>query len=269
MCLSTMLRVVIIDDEAPARSELRYLLEQYEDVEITGEAASGEEALEVISDQRPDVVFLDIHLQDMEGIEIAEQLAVSDTNPYIVYATAYDSYALQAFETEAADYILKPFNEERLDKTLDRLRRRIYESHENKSTPSSSLEHTLHKIIETMQPVAKSFTSFPRIPVEKATSVAFVEIDEIIYAAAEGRNARIYTKTENYITSFSLQDLEKKLPEEKFYRIHRTYLVNLRHIIEFIPWFKGTVQVKMDDTEETILPVSRAIVKELKCRLGF
>lgn len=264
-----MLRVVIVDDEAPARSELRYLLEQYEDVEIIGEAASGEEALDVIASQKPNVAFLDIHLHDIEGIEIAEKLAKSEVSPYIVYATAYDSYALQAFETEAMDYLLKPFNEERLDKTLERLRKRISQAPIDRMDTSASLEQTLRQVIETMQPVAKSFMTFSRIPVEKATSVAFIQMDDIIYAAAEGRNARIYTKTENYVTSFSLQELEKKLPEEKFYRIHRTYIVNLCRIIEFIPWFKGTVQVRVDDAEETLLPVSRTLVKDLKLRLGF
>lgn len=264
-----MLRVVIVDDEAPARSELRYLLEQYNDVEIVNETESGEEALEVIADCKPDVVFLDIHLHDMEGLEVAEKLAAGGVSPYIVYATAYDSYALQAFETEAVDYILKPFNEERLDKTMERLRKHMRGTQKDVPNEPYALEHTLRQIIETMQPVSRSSSSFSRIPVEKATSVAFVDIDDIVYAAAEGRNARIYARYENYITSFSLQDLEKKLPKEKFYRIHRTYIVNLRHIMEFIPWFKGTVQVKMNNTEETVLPVSRTAVKDLKSRLGF
>ncbi|MED0679804.1 MULTISPECIES: LytR/AlgR family response regulator transcription factor [Aneurinibacillus] len=263
-----MIRVIIVDDEAPARSELRYLLEQYDDIEVIEEAASGEEAIELIQRQKPDVVFLDIYLHDIEGIKIPEMIEGEEHRPHIVYATAYDSYALQAFETEAADYILKPFNEERLKKTMTRLRKRIQEK---KAQPASfpAIEHTLRQIIETIQPMAKSFSSFSRIPVEKATSVAFVDIHDIVYAAAEGRNCRIFTKNEDYITSFSLQELEKKLPEDRFYRIHRTYLVNLSCIVEFIPWFKGTVQIKVGDKNETVLPVSRSLVKDLKMRLGF
>ncbi|MFT9848586.1 LytR/AlgR family response regulator transcription factor [Aneurinibacillus sp. REN35] len=264
-----MLRVVIVDDEAPARSELRYLLEQYEDIEVTGEATNGEEALEIITDLQPDVVFLDIHLHDMEGITVAQQLQQASISASIVYATAYDSYALQAFETEATDYLLKPFNEERLDKTIERLRKRIKEEKSASLSPSLPLESTLRQIAETIGPVARSFSAYTRIPVEKATSVAFVNIEEIVYASAEGRTARIFTKHENYVTSFSLQDLEKKLPSDRFYRIHRTYIVNLHRIIEFIPWFKGAVQVRIDDEEETVLPVSRTLVKELKIRLGF
>ncbi|MBN6186244.1 response regulator transcription factor [Aneurinibacillus sp. BA2021] len=258
-----------MDDEAPARSELRYLLAQYEDVDVAGEAASGEEAFELISRLQPDVVFLDIHLHDMRGITVAEQLAAADLSTSIVYATAYDDYALQAFETGAADYLLKPFNEERLDKTIERLRKRIREEKQTTATASLPLESTLRQIVETMGPVVQSFSACTRIPVEKATSVAFVNIDDIIYASAEGRTARIFTKHANYVTTFSLQDLEKKLPGDRFYRIHRTYLVNLHHIIEFIPWFKGTVQVRLDDEAETVLPVSRTLVRELKARLGF
>jgi two-component system response regulator LytT len=264
-----MLRILIVDDEAPARSELRYLLEQYEDVEIIGEAASGEEALQWIDKYEPDVVFLDIHLHDMEGIELPEQIKPNVSKPYIVYATAYDSYALQAFETDATDYILKPFNEERLDKTITRLRKRIQEVKKGVEESAPSLESALLQMIETMRPVAKSFTACPRIPVEKATSVAFIDVETIVYAAAEGRHCRLFTKDADYATSFSLQELEKKLPEEKFHRIHRTYIVNLHRITEFIPWFKGTVQVKMDDKHGTVLPVSRSVVKELKTRLGF
>jgi two-component system, LytTR family, response regulator LytT len=263
---SFMIRTLIVDDEAPARSELRYLLEQHPDISVIAEASSGEEAIHMVHELSPDVVFLDIHLHDMDGIQAAQALEQSGSHPVIVYATAYDEYAIKAFETEAADYILKPFSTDRIEKTIDRLRRRLQK--EPYPLKEAGIESTLRQIVDTLQPAAKSQTS-TRIPVEKANSIVFVDVDSIVYTAVEGRHTRIYTKTSNFPASFSLQELERRLPEINFCRIHRAYIVNLHAIKEFIPWFKGTVQVKMDDMEETVLPVSRSLVKELKARLGF
>lgn len=255
-----MIEVIIVDDEAPARSELRYLLEHYSDIQVVGEAASGEEAIRLINQLVPDAVFLDIHLHDREGITIPSALTCS---PLIVYATAYDSYAIQAFETEAADYILKPFDEERLARTIERLRRHVNKGIDHPA--GERIEDQLRRLIDSVRPSP----ACTRIPVEKATSVSFLDVAGIVYAEAEGRYSRVFTKDSQYMTTFPLQELERKLPAATFYRIHRTYLVNLDCIAEFIPWFKGTVQIKMNNQAETVLPVSRTLVKDLKQRLGF
>ncbi|WP_027417713.1 LytR/AlgR family response regulator transcription factor [Aneurinibacillus terranovensis] len=259
-----MIRVLIVDDEAPARSELRFLLEQYDDLQIVGEADSGEETVQLTSRLQPDVIFLDINLHDGNGIDIGFHLGKVVPPPIIVYATAYENYGIQAFETEAVDYILKPFSKDRLERTIHRIRKQTALKNEEKIT-AASLESTLKKLLTDIEAPRSSHA---RLPVDNGTSIAFIDTDTIIYAAAEERSSRVYTNASSYLTSFCLQELEKKLPPN-FFRIHRTYIANLNCVNEFIPWFKGSVQVKMNDKNETVLPVSRNLVREVKTRLGF
>lgn len=260
-----MLRVFIVDDEMPARAELRYLLEQMPEVEVVGEAASGEEALETIPELEPDAVFLDIHLHDRDGVDVGEELlAVMAKPPMVIFASAYEIHAVRAFETEAVDYIVKPFSQARLEKTVCRIRKWMTKKHGEESQQTmleEKIASLLHNVLTDRQP--------KRIPVEKNGKILLIDPDEIIFATVEGRYATIYTENAQYVTSFTLQELEAKLPEQTFYRTHRAYIANLGKTKELVPWFKGTVHLVMEDHGNSEIPVSRNAVKEVKKRLGF
>ncbi|MFY0542549.1 LytR/AlgR family response regulator transcription factor [Brevibacillus sp. H7] len=260
-----MLKVFIVDDEAPARAELRFLLEQFPDVEVAGEAASGEEAIELIPGEAPDAVFLDIHLHDRDGVDVGQELYELMVNPPIlIFASAYEIHAVRAFETDAVDYIVKPFSEHRLEKTINRVRKLRLQT-EQPQAASPPLEERLHSLLQTVLHEKQ----LRRIPVEKNGKILLLDPDEIVFATLDGRYATIYTECEQFATSFTLQDLENRLSQQLFFRTHRAYIVNLSKTAELVPWFKGAVHLIMQDQRSTEVPVSRNVVKELKRRLGF
>ncbi|HZG15599.1 MAG TPA: LytTR family DNA-binding domain-containing protein [Candidatus Bathyarchaeia archaeon] len=260
-----MLKVFIVDDERPARAELRYLLEQMTDVEVIGEAASGEEALERIPNLAPDAVFLDIHLHDLDGVNVGQELLETmQKPPMVIFASAYEIHAVRAFETEAVDYIVKPFSSHRLEKTVCRIRKWMAQRY-GEDMQQSVIEQKLAAILQNALTVKQP----KRVPVEKNGKILLIDPSEIIFATLEGRYASIYTENEQYATSFTLQELESRLPEEVFFRTHRAYIVNLAKTSELVPWFKGAVHLVMADRDKTEVPVSRTAVKEVKRRLGF
>jgi two-component system response regulator LytT len=260
-----MLKVFIVDDEVPARAELRYLLEQFADVEVIGEAGSGEEAIELIPEAEPDAVFLDIHLHDRDGVDVAQELyELMVSPPIIIFASAYEIHAVRAFEADAVDYIVKPFSEHRLEKTLNRVRKLRQQAQQpQQAAPQleERLQTLLQNVLHDQQP--------RRIPVEKNGKILLIDPNEIVYATLDGRYATIYTESDQYATSFTLQELENRLSHQQFFRTHRAYIVNLSKTAELVPWFKGTVHLIMQDRRRSEIPVSRNVVKELKKRLGF
>ncbi|NGQ96856.1 response regulator transcription factor [Brevibacillus sp. SYP-B805] len=260
-----MLKVFLVDDEMPARAELRYLLEQFPDITVIGEAASGEEALEQIPEAEPDAVFLDIHLHDRDGVDVGQEILETMGNPpMVIFASAYDMYAVRAFETEAVDYIVKPFSLHRLEKTVCRIRKWQGQRAAD-ANPRSELEERIASLLQTVL----TERGPRRIPGEKNGKILLIDPEDIVFATVEGRNAVIHTETEQYATSFTLQELESRLPEQQFCRTHRAFIVNLNKAAELVPWFKGAVHLVMQDQQKTEIPVSRNAVKEVKRRLGF
>ncbi|USG67065.1 LytTR family DNA-binding domain-containing protein [Brevibacillus ruminantium] len=260
-----MLKVFIVDDETPARQELRYLLEQFADVEVIGEAASGDEAIECIPEAEPDAVFLDIHLHDRDGVDVGEELLeLMARPPVIIFASAYEIHAVRAFETEAVDYIVKPFSEHRLEKTISRVRR-LRPKGESDEPEAPRLEQKLHNLLKSVLAEQQP----RRIPVERNGKIMLIDPNEIVFATVDGRCATIYTESEQYATSFTLQELESRLSAQQFFRTHRAFIVNLYRTAELVPWFKGAVYLVMQDAKRTEVPVSRNVVKELKKQLGF
>ena len=275
-----MVKVFIVDDEAPARAELRYLLEQFSDVTVIGEAGSGEEALDGIGRLEPDVVFLDIHLHDRDGVDLGQELQVSIAKPpVVIFASAYEIHAVRAYEMEAVDYVVKPCSEERLEKTMNRVRKMLRaregELRQLKAQTApldveqkrlaEPLEEQLQSLLQNVQAHMRPF----RLPVEKHGKIMLLDPNEIVYATLEGRYASVHTTDEQYATSFTLQELESRLSPQMFFRTHRAYIVNLARTAELVPWFKGAIHLIMQDKEKTEVPVSRNVVKELKKRLGF
>lgn len=275
-----MLQVFIVDDEAPARAELRYLLEQFSDVTVIGEASSGEEAAERVIQLEPDVVFLDIHLHDRDGVDLGRELIESmEKPPVIIFASAYEIHAVRAYEMEAVDYVVKPCSETRLEKTMNRVRKML-RSREEASRPAAAtaaqltVERNLPAVLleEQLQSLLQNVQTNPvpcRVPVEKQGKIMLIDPNEIVYATLEGRHASVYTADEQYATSFTLQELENRLSPQQFFRTHRAYIVNLAKTAELVPWFKGAIHLIMQDKDKTEVPVSRNVVKELKKRLGF
>ncbi|MED1104318.1 LytTR family DNA-binding domain-containing protein [Bacillus paramycoides] len=236
-----MLKVLVVDDEMLARDELKYLLERTKEVEIVGEADCVEDALEELMKNKPDIVFLDIQLSDDNGFEIANILKKMKNPPSIVFATAYDQYALQAFEVDALDYILKPFDEERIVQTLKKYKKQKQTKIETKQDVTTEM----HKLA---------------LPIEE--SIVLVNIEDIIYVGLVDGKVTVKTMKETYVTHDTLVILEKKLSQTIFMRVHRSFIANINHISEIQPWFNSTYNLIMKEGSK--VPVSRTYAKELK-----
>ncbi|KLU66973.1 transcriptional regulatory protein YehT [Desulfosporosinus acididurans] len=256
-----MMRAFIVDDEALSRDELRYLLEQEEDVSVVGMARNGREALELIPQMHPDVVFLDIQMPDLSGLTVARELLTAMAPhdvPLFVFATAFDQHALEAFEVNAIDYILKPFSDERLQNTLERLRSFLEKVGDSDRLEKDKLDRILN-LLEKPSGQAK-------LPVEENERIILLEANKIIYAWAEDRRVLVKTDTTTYKTGYSLSELEAKLG---LLQTHKSYLVNKDMVREIVPWFNGTYNLIMSDSEKSQVPVSRTYVKSVRSALKF
>lgn len=250
------MKVLIVDDEPLARNELSFLLQEHSDVTIVGEAANSREALLLTRQTRPDVIFVDIHLPDRDGISLAKELINPDGRPLLVFATAYDNHAIEAFSIDATDYILKPFSSERLQETMGRVRKLL-------QTPTADplFLNSLEQALATFhQPTLQKIK---RITVQEADRTLLINPEDILFIAREGRDLWIHLQNGRHRCSGSLSDLEKKLTPPLFFRVHRAFLVNLTAIEEITPWFNGAYQLTMKDVQHSQVPVSRNVVHEL------
>ena len=229
-----------------ARDELKYLLYRTKEVDIIDEADSVEEALEKLIESKPDLVFLDIQLSDDSGFEIANILKKMKNPPAIVFATAYDQYAIQAFEVDALDYILKPFDEERIVQAIKKFKKRK--------------QHEMTEKQEVHVPDVSSRMEKLALPIDE--SIVLVNIEDIVYAGLLDGKVIVKTICDTYVTYDTLAILEKKLPQMNFLRVHRSFIVNVNHISEIQPWFNSTYNLIMK--EDSKVPVSRTYAKELK-----
>ncbi len=245
--MTATLRTFIIDDEAPARRELRYLLEQIAAVEVVGEAANGTAALKGIRETRPQLVFLDIQMPGLSGLELARFLCELPERPLLVFATAFDEYALQAFEVDAMDYLCKPLTLERVAKTVAKAAKLLF-------------------------PPAASLTPEARLPLEpcrkiilyRGETIVPTAAERIIFASAREGEVFVHAVDGRYRVRGTLNELEQKLAPSGFIRPHRSFLVNSNQIFEVIPWFNGSYKLIMADRERTEIPVSRYNTKDFK-----
>lgn len=252
----TICKAVIVDDELPARDELRFLLAPYADIVIVGEADSGTAALELAASLCPHVMFLDIQMRGMNGYETAKELRRLSPNMLIVFATAYDEYAVKAFELGAVDYLLKPFEQERLAHTIERIRH-------------IAREQSWQSAAEKVDAVLRAKPKLRKLPVLRQGRIVLLDFQDIILARTAGEGVEIVTENDIYIFNSTLTDLEERLRDEPFLRIHKSHIANLEKINEIIPWFKGTYWLKMADRENSQIPVSKKQVKTLKDILGL
>ncbi|KZM57789.1 LytTR family DNA-binding domain-containing protein [Aeribacillus pallidus] len=243
-----MIKAFIVEDEPLARDELIYLLKRSKQVEIVGEAEQMDEAIEKIRQTDMDVIFLDIQLSSHEqGIRLAEKLMEIDHRPEIVFATAYDEYALKAFELNAVDYILKPFDEERIFHTIEKISKRL-EARQEKRPQYFQMQDE-------------------KIPVSLDDRILLINVKDILYIEFNDGKTIITCRDQKYEVKESLVTFERKLQQTHIMRVHRAYLVNLNEIVEIQPWFNSTYHVIMKNGDS--IPVSRTYTKELKKRLGI
>lgn len=257
------LTALVVDDEALARSELKFLLSKYSEIKVIGEAENGSDAVKLARTLKPNVVFLDIQMRGISGYEAGRKMLSIPNPPLIVFATAYDNYAVQAFELGAVDYLLKPFDEKRLATTVDRL----YNLAKLQDEWSNAVYRVSMLLTNKLQPEKKF--QVKKLPLEKNGHISLVDYDDIIFFQASRGSVKVSAHSDKYYYSGTLQELNDKLKEENFMRVHKSYLVNLNYVTELLPWFKGTYWLVMSDANRTRVPVSRQKVKEIKDIFGL
>jgi DNA-binding LytR/AlgR family response regulator len=246
-------RCLIVDDEAPARAELRYLLESFPDVQVVGEATNADEAAVLLDSLQYDVVMLDIRMPGGTGLELAARLRAQEHPPAIVFTTAYPDHAVDAFDLAAVDYLVKPFDEERVARALERALRPFGVDDDE---PPATATEAAPSVLTT------------RIPIQQAGRTVLVEPDTIYYASASRGYSHLKLADDRVLTTFTLADLERRLPDA-FFRCHRSYLVNLRHVRELVSDFQGGLMLVMDDPAHSRVEVSRRQASALRRALGL
>ncbi len=259
MTTSRSLRAVVVDDEQLAREELCFLLGEIGGVEIVAQAHDGVEALRVIGELRPDLVLLDVQMPGLTGFEVARRLAAAQLSPTLVFVTAFDQYAIDAFTVNAIDYLLKPVDVERLGQTIERVQRKVA-AEETARLPLSTQE--MDRVIDAIQ--ARQGRR-DQIAVRVGERFVLVQADEIVHASLADDEIVVITNsgsgTSNYRT---LDELQSRLDPAVFWRVHRSHLVNITKIKEIVPWFSRNYLLRMKDAKATEIPVSRTQTKRLR-----
>ena len=252
------LRAVLVDDEQLARDELGYLLGQVGGVEVIGQAGNGVEALTTIERLQPDVVFLDVQMPGLTGFEVARRLLEQRASSHIIFVTAYDQHAIEAFEVNAVDYLLKPVDQARLEVAVDRARRRIATDR-----PFDGVNHAeLEKIIQL---VAERQSRRERMAIKVGERFMLVQAEEIIYASLADEGITVVTSQHTGISNYrTLDELHERLDPTVFWRVHRSHLVNISKIKEIVPWFSRNYILRMKDEKATEIPVSRTQTRRLR-----
>jgi len=248
------LGVIIVDDEQLACDELAYLLKDFPDMEIIGTGRNGLEALNLIEKLEPDVAFLDVQMPGLDGMGVIRRAREMGLPlPYFVLATAYDQYAVEAFRLEALDYVLKPVDKQRLAETVERIRRAVREKQSAAQPPAPP----------PRQPAQRT-----KLLVRSGNRNFIVDASDLIYARIDnGLITMVTTTLEGHSNYRTLEELQSNLDPEVFWRVHRSYLVNINRIKEVIPWFKSSYQIRMDDKRQSEIPVSRVQTKRLRALL--
>lgn len=246
----TKYQTIIVEDEPLALQRLERLLQPYHAfVEVVARATNGEEAAEMINTLKPDLIFLDIQLPELNGFEVLERLTHL---PLIIFSTAYDEFALKAFETNAIDYLLKPVEPERLQRALEKLRRLT-------GNEQIQLQVQLQKLLAELKKPA-----LQRLQVRTGDRIRLLDYNEIYFFRAVDKYVEVHTNNETYLLDQSLNQLEAELPSEQFVRIHRAALVNMKYVHEIVRGLGGNYRVRMRDKKTTELPVSRASKGKLR-----
>jgi len=239
---------MVVDDEELARVRLRKMLDEVGGVSVVGEAANGIEAVESIERLDPDLVFLDIQMPGMTGFDVIE--ALGDV-PLIVFVTAFDDYAIRAFEVNSIDYLLKPVEPDRLREAVGRAAGLLSEG------------PVLEREIEKLTTMVRA-RGLERLPVSKGKKIVLLDLDEIMWFSSDEGLVFAHTGPARFVVNRTLSELEERLDDTRFFRIHRSTIVNLNHVREIVPWFSGKYKVVMSDSGGSELTLSRSRAKELR-----
>jgi two-component system LytT family response regulator/two-component system response regulator LytT len=245
---------ILVDDEQLACDELAFQLREFPDIEIAAIASNGIEAVKLIEDLEPDLVFLDVQMPGLDGMGVIRKLREKGVPlPYFVMATAYDQYAVEAFRWEALDYLLKPVENERLTLAVERARKSVAER---------------NRAAQPDPPAPKPALQRTKLLVRNNQRNFIVDAQDVVYATIDdGLITVVATNIEGQSNYRTIEELQSNLDPESFWRVHRSYLVNIHRIKEVIPWFKSSFQLRMDDKKQTEIPVSRVQTKRLRALL--
>lgn len=253
---------LIVDDEPPAIDELSYILSQINGIEVVATALNASKAISAIRLKQPDLVFLDIKMPGRSGFDVISACSSFPSEPYFIFATAFDQHALKAFEASAVDYLLKPFQSDRIQESVERVRRLLIAKRQG------ALCDQLEKLVKDIGSVSKEIV---KISVKKKGRLRLLDPEEIVLFKAENRDIWVNTDDSRFILhgTTSLDKLESKLGSHNFFRAHRGVLVNLAYVGEVAPWFNGKYILSLDDQDSTEVLVSRRRVKEMKTTLDL
>lgn len=247
---------LVVDDEQLAREELSYLLKDFPEIEILETASNGVEAVKLITELEPDLVFMDVQMPGLDGLGVIKKLREQGSHmPHFVLATAFDQYAVEAFRVEAIDYLLKPVERERLSESISRAKRAIEEKQQSQNKPPAPGE-------------SQNGPPRSKLLVKNNNRNLIVDAKDMIYATIDdGLITVVTSQFEGQSNYRTIEELQSNLDPNLFWRVHRSFLVNINRIREVIPWFKSSFQLKMDDKKQTEIPVSRIQTKRLRALL--
>jgi two-component system LytT family response regulator/two-component system response regulator LytT len=247
------LTTVVVDDEQLACDELAYLLKDFPEIEVMATGSNGLQAIELIQKLEPELVFMDVNMPGLDGMSVVRRLREKDAElPHFIFVTAYDQYAVEAFRLEALDYLLKPVDKSRLAETIERARRAI-QDRKPAEVPAASAKPAATPAPRTKLLVRSNSRNF------------IVDANEVIYATIDnGLITLVSTNLEGQSNYRTIEELQANLDREMFWRVHRSFLVNINRIKEVVPWFKSSYQLRMDDRKHTEIPVSRVQTRRLR-----
>lgn len=254
------INTVIVDDERPARDELAFLLKGFPEINVIAQGKNGLEALALIKEHDPDLVFLDVQMPGLDGFGVIKKLIERRLRvPQIVFATAFENYAVQAFEVNAVDYVLKPFDKARISKAVQRAKKMV----EANTSPVERLETLVGQLGASAGPPKSN--QRVKLLVKAQARMFLVDADDVIYASIQDGTITIFARDTEGVSNYrTIEELGGALDEDIFWRAHRSYLVNINHIKEVVPWFKSSYMLKMNDKRQSEIPVSRAQTKRLR-----
>ena len=252
------INTIIVDDEKPAREELAYLLKGFPEINVIGLGRNGVDAVNLIKEHSPDLVFLDVQMPGLDGFGVLKKLVERKMKvPHVVFATAFDHYAVQAFDVNAVDYVLKPFDKARISKAIARARKAM----ETQIPAAERLEQLVSQLGNSKQ----SSTQPVKLLVKSQQRLLLVDAEDLIWASIQDGMITVMAKDAEGVSNYhTLEELNAALESDSFWRPHRSFLVNIHHIKEVVPWFKASYMLKMSDKKQTEVPVSRSQLKRMR-----
>lgn len=254
------MRALVIDDEALARKRVINLLEDVPEIEMVGECSNGKTAIKTINEKKPDLIFLDINMKDMNGFEVLQKIEVSP-KPIVIFVTAYDNYASRAFDVDAFDFLLKPFKDQRFFKTINKV------LNISRTEADLNFEKRIKELFEIYSKESNTAVPPVKIPVKQGNKTALINPVNILYIIASGYYAEIYTAEKKYVLRESLSNMMEILDENIFVRIHRSTIVNINHVKEIVHSEYSEIDARM--TDDKLLHISKSHKKEFMEKLGI